>query len=66
MFYGVIKGKNGQNTLEYIVLLTAVISFVIVFVMTGGPMNQALNEVWVDQSDRMVNATNIMFDKIGL
>jgi len=50
-----IKNKRGQSTVEYILLVTAVIVVIIVFVGQGGQfqsqLNSSLNSVTVDIND---------------
>jgi len=51
-----IKKKKGQSTVEYIILVTAVIAVVIFFVVSpGSPFRQHMNETLGNATDSMVN-----------
>jgi hypothetical protein len=51
-----IKKKKGQSTVEYIILVTAVIAVVIVFVVNGNsPFRQKMNQTLGNGTDAMAN-----------
>jgi len=51
-----IKKKKGQSTVEYIILVTAVIAVVIFFVVNGNsPFRQKLNQTLGNATDSMAN-----------
>ena len=49
------RKKKGQSTLEYIILVTAVIAVVIVFLGPGSPFRSRVNAVLETTSNRMQN-----------
>ena len=60
------RKKKGQSSLEYLLLMAAVISFLVIFLKKGGQFNRTLDETWSDQANRMVNATTNLLEKTGL
>lgn len=51
-----LKNKKAQSTIEYIILVTAVIVIIILFMMTPGSVfRTALNGTLADTSDGMKN-----------
>jgi len=51
-----IKKKKGQSTVEYIILVTAVIVVILAFVFTpGSPFQTHMNETLGNATDGMVN-----------
>jgi hypothetical protein len=51
-----IKKKKGQSTVEYIILVTAVIAVIIFFVVNGNsPFRQRMNSTLGNATDAMVN-----------
>ncbi len=53
-----LKNKKGQSTLEYIILVTAVIAIIIVFLGPFGIFRPKLNQVLEDTSNSMLNMSN--------
>ena len=57
-----MRHKKGQSTLEYILLVTAVLLVIIGFVASGNsPFKAAVNQTLVDGVDQVYNQSN----KIG-
>ena len=51
-----IKKKKGQSTVEYIILVTAVIAVIIFFVVNpGSPFRTKMNDTLGNATDAMVN-----------
>ena len=51
-----IKKKKGQSTVEYIILVTAVVAVVIAFVvLPNSPFRQKVNQTMGNATDGMVN-----------
>lgn len=51
-----IKRKKGQSTVEYIILVTAVVAVIIAFVVVpGSPFKQKVNNTLGNATDGMVN-----------
>ena len=54
-----IKKKKGQSTVEYIILVTAVVAVVIVFVVNPtSPFRSRLNQTLGNATDAMVSMAN--------
>lgn len=57
-----IKDRKGQSTLEYIILVTAIIVVVIALVMgSNSPFSKGLNDTYT----KMLNSTNIMSNRLA-
>ncbi|MBI4308984.1 MAG: class III signal peptide-containing protein [Candidatus Omnitrophica bacterium] len=55
------KVKKGQSTVEYIVLVTAVLAVAILFMVSGGgnsPFQSKLNSTLSTVTDQMTNMAN--------
>jgi len=51
-----LRNRKAQSTVEYVILVTAVLSIVIAFVLRNdSPFRQALNDTFQDGTDGMVN-----------
>ncbi|MBF0479874.1 MAG: class III signal peptide-containing protein [Candidatus Omnitrophica bacterium] len=48
-----INQNKGQSTVEYIVLVTAVIAVIIVFLSKGGPFQKTVNQTLTDAKSSM-------------
>ena len=53
-----LKNKKGQSTLEYIVLVTAVIAILLVFLGPNGIFRSRLNDTLDIATNSMVNMAN--------
>ena len=53
-----LKNRKGQSTLEYIILVTAVIAVVIVFLGPGSPFRNRVNQALDEVSNRMTDMSN--------
>lgn len=49
------KKKKGQSTVEYIILVAAIISLLIIFLGPNGPFRQAFNDALTTGTNGMVN-----------
>ena len=47
--------KTGQSTVEYMVLVAAIVSFFIVFFQKGGEFDTTLNDTYSDRTSDMKN-----------
>lgn len=57
-----IKDRKGQSTLEYIILVTAIIVVIIALVMgSNSPFSQGLNSTY----SKMLNSTNVMSNRLA-
>lgn len=57
-----IKDRKGQSTLEYIILVTAIIVVIIALVMgSNSPFSKGLNDTY----GRMLNSTNVMSNRLA-
>lgn len=57
-----IKDRKGQSTLEYIILVTAIIVVIIALVMgSNSPFSKGVNDTY----SRMLNSTNIMSTRLS-
>ena len=56
-----IKNKRGQSTVEYILLVTAVVAVMIVFATSqGGPLQSQLNTTLNTATSDMGNAASVL------
>ena len=53
-----LKNKKGQSTLEYIVLVTAVIAVLIIFLGPTGVFQNRVNQTLDQATNSMVNMAN--------
>lgn len=54
-----VRKKKGQSTLEYILLVTAVVAVLIIFLRPGaGPFSQALNNTYGQMTGGMESMAN--------
>ena len=54
-----LKNKRGQSTIEYIILVTAVIVIILLFMMSGNsPFKRAMNETLNSITDEMTNMSD--------
>ena len=49
------KNKKGQSTLEYIILVTAVVAIILVFLGPSGVFRSRLNQTLGDATNGMLN-----------
>ena len=59
------KGK-GQSTVEYILLFTAVVAVVMLFLRPNGIFYTALNQTLVDGTNSMLNMANRLKNSLPL
>jgi uncharacterized protein (UPF0333 family) len=52
------KKKRGQSTLEYVILITAIIAVAIVFLAPNGRMRTTVGNSYEDLADGMNTMTN--------
>lgn len=53
-----LRKKKGQSTVEYVVLVTAVIVIILAFLKPGGGFQQALNKTFTDATNGMEDMAN--------
>lgn len=53
-----VPKKRGQSTVEYIILVAAVLAIIILFLGTGGPFRKSYNTVLHTGTDGMTNLAN--------
>ena len=58
---GTVRQK-GQSTIEYILLVTAVITVLLIFLMKGGVFERAYNNTIQKQGDDMLNTAMAIFN----
>lgn len=56
--------KRGQSTIEYILLVTAVLAFLISFLQTGGIFQREVNATYTAGLNTMSLASDRLFDGI--
>ena len=62
-----IKNKRGQSTVEYILLVTAVVAILIVFLTNqSGGLQKQLNSTLTDVTDTIGNESDILINSHSL
>jgi Flp pilus assembly pilin Flp len=57
-----MRAQKGQSTVEYILLVTAVIGVIILFTSNGGPFQTGLNSVFNSTTQDMLNVSTYLQD----
>jgi hypothetical protein len=52
------KSKKGQSTVEYIILVAAILAALIVFLKPGGIFQRSVNDAFVSGTNGMVDMAN--------
>ncbi|MBF0483764.1 MAG: class III signal peptide-containing protein [Candidatus Omnitrophica bacterium] len=52
------RENKGQSTIEYIILVTAIIAVMILFLAKGGPFQKAVNQTLESSKNSMLEMSN--------
>ena len=61
---GFYRRNSGQGVIEYILLIAAVISFLILFFSKSGIFQRAYNGIIIEQADDLVNSAGVIFNEL--